>query len=209
MKSEATHFVEEMLHQIRRDFYPAPRWGEKRFYQDRQTLIEAITWPANWMKIKDRCVNLAISDYRRILNTVTATIKRHGKQVKFRRFSLYFFKAVQEHMDHHGDQYYYAAKVRPVSAILPAVTRDAARRRAFDQTTDTLAQINRLVRSPGGRRRRDSGGSEADLFSSCKRDAPPVQDRGNDSQTFAVPAKKRPELLTPRTRPSLTGAADS
>ena len=132
--------------------------------------------------MNDRGVRARASLYRSILGTVIATIKRHGNQVNFRQFSLYFFNCVQEHMDHHGEQYYYEAKVRPVSDIMPAVTRDVGQRQASDAAHE-------ILRSPGGRRRRDSGGSEADLFSTCNRRAGTAQNGSNCSQTFAVRAK--------------------
>jgi hypothetical protein len=71
-------------------------------------------------------------------------------------------------MNHHGDQYYYAAKVRPVSAILPAVTRDVGQGRASDPATDIMAQTNAVLRAPGGRRRRRRRDSDQrDLFRSA------------------------------------------
>lgn len=172
--SPVAKFVEEMLTRIRREFFP--RCDAKHFCQERPTLIEAITWPATWMKMKDRCVNLSVSDYRRMIGIVIETIKRHGNQVKFRRFSLYFFKAVQEHMNHHGDQYYYAAKVRPISVILPAVTRDVGHGRAEDPTTAIMAQMNAVLRSPGGRRRRRDSG-QPDLFRVSVQHASRLPDR--------------------------------
>jgi hypothetical protein len=153
MKPEVEQFVEEMLRQIRREFLGK---NDKRFYQERSMLIEAITWPAIWMD--KRGARMPASGYRRILRIVIGTIKRHGNQVKFRRFSLYLFKAVQEHMDHHGEEYYYQAKVRPIGAIVPAVARDVRPGRARDSVTETLSQMNKVLRSRGGRRRRDSIG---------------------------------------------------
>jgi hypothetical protein len=159
MKPEVARFVEEMLRQIRREFFQDK--ADKPFFQEREMLIEAITWPAHWMN--ERGAKLPASGYRRILGKVIGTIKRHGNQVKFRRFSLYFFKAVQEHMNHHGDEYYYEAKVRPISAVLPAVTRHVRPGRAPDRTTETLAQMNQILRSPGGRRRARQPGRQPEL----------------------------------------------
>jgi hypothetical protein len=147
-------FIEDQLRKIRREFYPRARWGEKRFYQDRPMLIQAITWPARWMN--DRGVKALPSVYRGILSTVIETIKLHGNRAEVRRFSLYFFKSVQEHMNHHGEEYYYQAKVRPVSGILSDVTRNLGRVQSPDPTTSVLSQINQVIRSKGGRRRRDS-----------------------------------------------------
>jgi hypothetical protein len=97
-------FVEEMLRWIRREFFPGL---DKRFFQERPMLIRAVTFPAHWMN--KRGVQAPAPVYRRILGVVIQTIKSHGNQVKFRSFSLYLFKAVQQHMNHHGEQYYYEA----------------------------------------------------------------------------------------------------
>src|SRR5581483_250005 len=133
-----------------------------------------------------------MSKYRQILLAVIATIKRHGRQVKFRRFSLYFFKAVQEHMNHHGEEYYYQAKVRPVGEILPGLTRDVRPGRVPDRATEILSQINRVVRSPGGRGRAIQKADSGDLFSHCKRPAAAPQKDEKYSQTFAVSGDSAP-----------------
>jgi hypothetical protein len=158
--SAVTHFVEEMLRLIRREFFV--QHTDKRFFQERSMLIQAITFPAHWMN--DRGVRLPASGYRRILGTVIGTIKRHGNRAKIQRFSVYFLHSVQEHMKHHGDEYYAAAKAaRPISAVLPAVTRQVRLGKVENQaerfyengvTTAALSKIYTLLRSRGGRRKR-------------------------------------------------------
>jgi hypothetical protein len=190
VKAEVARFVEEMLRQIRQEFYPAPTWGEKRFYQERRRLIEAITWPARWMNA--RGIEARPSIYRRILDTVIRTIRGKGNVRGIRCFSVYFLHSVQEHLKYHGDEYYYEAKAaQPIGDVLPAVTRNVGHVHATDRSTQTLSQLNQILRSKGGRRRRDSIGQEGDLFSPCKRTAAGMQNVGKDSQTFAVPAKTR------------------
>jgi hypothetical protein len=186
MKPEVARFVQEMLRLIRREFFAQNT--DKRFFQERPKLIEAITWPARWMN--DHGARLPASDYRRILGIVIDTIKRKGNRAKIQRFSIYFLHAVQEHIKHHGDQYYYEAKAaRPIGAILPAVTRHVRPGAAPDRTTETLSQMNRILRSPGGRRRRIRSGknsaSEGDLFGLCKPAAARLQNGAEHSQTFA------------------------
>ncbi|SRR6266496_305001 len=151
MKPEVARFVEEMLRLIRREFFVQKT--DRRFFQERSMLIQAITWPAKWMN--DRGARLPALGYRRILIKVIGTIKRHGNLAKIQRFSAYFLYAVQEHMTHHGDEYYYEAKAaRPISAVVQAVARRVRPGQAPDSTTETLAQINQVLRSKGGRRQR-------------------------------------------------------
>lgn len=164
MNEQAARFVEEMLRLIRSAFFA--KHTDKRFYQERTLLIEAITWPAKWMN--ERGVQAPASLYRRILAIVIETIKRKGNRAKIRRFSVYFLHSVQEHLKHHGDEYYYEAKAaRPIGDILPAVARHVRHGRAPDLVTETLSQLNRVLRSPGGRRRRDSG-NQLDLLPTSK-----------------------------------------
>ena len=152
-KPEVARFVEEMLGRLRRDFYPS----EKRFYQDHRDLIQAITWPAKWMN--QRGVEAPASLYCEILSNVIKTIQSKGDVAAIRRFSIYFLHSVQEHMRHHGDGYYYRAKAaRPISSVLPSVTRNVGAGRPVDLTTDILAQVSLLVRSRGGRRRKIQSG---------------------------------------------------
>lgn len=164
MTKEAAQFVEEMLRRIRHEFFA--RLPEKQFYQERLMLIRAITWPDVWMD--RRGVKAPISTCRRILGIVVGAIKQHGNQVKYRRFSLYLFKAVQEHMNHHGEQYYYEAKVRPAAAVVPDVMSLMSRSTRSPEVAavQDLARISRLLKSPGGRRRRrDSGKGQLQLAS--------------------------------------------
>jgi hypothetical protein len=145
-----------MLRELRREFFA--KYTDKRFFQERPMLIQSITWPARWMN--DRGVKARPEIYRGILRTVIKTIRERGNVSRIRRFSVYFLHSVQEHMKHHGDQYYYTAKAaRPIADVLPAAIRASNRPgRDPDPTTSTLSELNRVLRSTGGRRRRDSVG---------------------------------------------------
>ncbi len=151
----AGDFVLEQLVLLRREFFKSAT--NKQYFQQRPVLIQAITWPARWMN--KRGAKLPASGYRRIIGTVISSIKQRGNVARIRRFSIYFLHSVQEHMKHHGDEYYEAAKdVRRIGQILPRLTAslgfDALKARHPDRTTEDLAKLNRVLRSPGGRRRK-------------------------------------------------------
>jgi hypothetical protein len=144
-------FVREQLRVVRREFFRSAT--DKQFFQERSMLIQAITWPARYLN--ERGVKAPASAYRRILGIVIGTIRQKGNVSRIRRFSVYFLHAVQEHMKHHGDQYYYMAKAaRPIGAVLPSVTRHVRPGAGQDHTTEVLAQMNQVLLSKGGRRRR-------------------------------------------------------
>jgi hypothetical protein len=66
--------------------------------------------------MNERGVQARPNIYRDILGTVIKTIRERNNVSQIRRFSVYFLHAVQEHMKHHRDQYYYMAKAaRPVA----------------------------------------------------------------------------------------------
>jgi hypothetical protein len=96
VKPEAARFVEEMLCLIRREFFA--KHEHKRFFQERPTLIQAITWPARWMN--ERGVKARPDVYRGILRTVIKTIRERGNVSQIRRFSVYFLHSVQAHIKH-------------------------------------------------------------------------------------------------------------
>src|SRR2546423_4169742 len=91
IRSEAARFVEEMLCWIRREFFA--QHSDKRFYQERLILIQAITWPARWMN--ERGASLPASGYRRSFGTVVEAIKRKSNRAKIRRSSVYFLHSVR------------------------------------------------------------------------------------------------------------------
>jgi hypothetical protein len=145
MTGPVQRFVEEMLSRIRREFF---RYAtNKQFFQERPLLIQAITGPAKYMN--ERGVKAPASLYRRILQTVIDTIRQKGNRSKIQRFSVYFLHCVQEHMKHHGDEYYYQAKAaRPIGSLLPwPATLSAAARacsdfgKATDQAIDQAAAV--------------------------------------------------------------------
>lgn len=102
--------------------------------------------------------------YRQILPTVIGTIKRHGNRGKIERFSAYFLWCVQEHLKHHGEEYYNAAKeVRSLAAMLPRTLQGIHSGTAPDTFLDVLAAANQMVKSKGGRKK-TARAAEPDLF---------------------------------------------
>jgi len=160
MRPKIARFIESQLREVRRFYCDA----DKAYFQDRRRLIKAIVWPVKWMN--ERGVRAPASLYARILGNVISTINLHGNLGEIDRFSVYFLHSVQEHMKHHGDQYYYEAKAaRPISDIVPRVIRQVRPGCVPDSATETFRQLNRVLRSPGGRRRRIQS-NQPDLLAS-------------------------------------------
>lgn len=144
----ADQVSERFLRSIRNQFYQE---NEKLFFQERLLLLQAITWPARYLD--DRGVKLNAKRYTEILTTVIRTINRHGNLRTVRSFARYLLHAVQEHMKHHGEEYYEQAKAvsRDIAAVMEGYSRKPLP--AQDNTTKTLADLHRLVAVKSGRKK--------------------------------------------------------
>jgi hypothetical protein len=117
-------------------------------------LIQAITYPARWLD--KRGVFLPGQDYRAILDAIISGIKQHGNTRSVRYFGSYFLDCVQRHIKHHEEAYYDHAKGLQAKASL--AMRDIINGVHVDDDSETgsttdLAALNKLLKSPGGRRR--------------------------------------------------------
>jgi hypothetical protein len=165
-QKETEDLIGEMLTLLRRDFYPKK---EKEFFQDKRLLLKAITCPADWMK--EHGVAAPASKYRAILHAVISTLKRHASPAKKLRFSAYLLHCVQEHMKHHGDEYYTDAKqVRDVGSMVSGVLRSLEALRADSRdATEMLVALRRTLRSKGGRKKLvKTFSATPDLFESAE-----------------------------------------
>jgi hypothetical protein len=103
-----------------------------------------------------------------ILRTVIETIVAKGNRAKIERFSVYFLHCVQQHMQHHGEQYYDLAKAaRRAADLLPEALRASHIVKA-DRTTEVLSELHRTLKSRAGRKKRGFKDSAPDLFGPCK-----------------------------------------
>lgn len=148
----AAELTDQTLLAVRREFY---RGNDKGFFQERNLLVKAITYPADWLNRKG--AKLPAAKYRAILQTVLDAMKRHADRAAIRRVSAYFLHAVQEHMKHHGEEYYLAAKqLRPAGV---AAQRIVGKLRPGDVETDivgVMLEVRRTLRSKGGRKKQSA-----------------------------------------------------
>lgn len=93
--------VDALLRNIRGQFYTD--LPEKRFHQDRNVLMLAITWPAQWLH--ERGVTWSGERYFRTLRDLLVEIKRHGATAQIKFFPGYLLKCVQDHFAPNSDAY--------------------------------------------------------------------------------------------------------
>jgi len=193
--------VERFLRSIRNQFYKAPH--EKLFYQEKFLLIQAITYPASYLHL--RGVGLPAARYESLLTTIIRTINAHGNLKTVRSPGRYLLHAVQEHMKHHGEDYYEAGK-RTRDAVADALMGLKPRHKggaipSADSPVAALAETHRILSAgKGGRRKATAPALQPDLFG----DAKPLQKTARDSgraskssQTFGESGVLPQKVLKP------------
>ena len=170
--------VNRFLRSIRNQFY---KGTDKLFFQERRMLMQAICWPARYLD--DRAVKISAERYTSLLTTVIRTVNAHGNLSAVRSPGRYLLHAVQEHMRHHGEDYYDAGK-RTRDALddimhgLKPRVKGAEIHSGSDQTVPALAEAHRLLGiAKGGRRKASAPALQPDLFG----DAKPLQKIARDS----------------------------
>lgn len=144
--TEATHVeAEELLTNIRNQFYTEAT--AKKFFQDRNVLLLAITYPAKWLK--ERGVTWSSDRYFQTLRDLLQEIKRHGATGQVKYFPGYLLKCVQDHFAHNSDTYCDEGK-RMRSAWERALGRaiSAAQSKQIqedERTVEVLAQAHRVL----------------------------------------------------------------
>jgi len=161
--------VNLFLRSLRNQFYKAPH--EKLFYQERNLLLQAITYPASYLHA--RGVGLTAARYQGILTSIIRTINAHGNLAAVRSPGRYLLHAVQEHMRHQGEDYYEAGKrtrdaLEDVMRGLKPRTKVGAIQPG-DNPVPALAETHRiLTTAKGGRRKASAPAMQPDLFGAAK-----------------------------------------
>ena len=99
--------VDELLRFVESKFYEGDPIS---FVKDRRRLLQwVILRPAQWLD--DRGVTISTEAYRQILvDKILMTAVRHGDTGNIRYRPAWLAKAVESHLDHHGEEYYESAK---------------------------------------------------------------------------------------------------
>jgi hypothetical protein len=202
--------IERFLRSIRNQFY---KGHEKLFFQERRMLMQAICFPARYLD--DRAVKISAERYTALLTTVIRTINAHGNLSAVRSPGRYLLHAVQEHMKHHGEDYYETGKrtrnalddvmrgLKPVGKL----GKEAAAIRSGDSTVPDLVKVLAVLNATkGGRRKAPAPALQPDLFG----DAKPLQKTARDSvrlsnssQTFDNSGVSPQKVLKPTASDSI------
>jgi hypothetical protein len=147
----ASRIVQDFLHVLRNQFYADDTKG---FFQQRWLLVRGICHPAKYLA--DRGVGLTEADHRKLLTDQIRAIQHHGSTSSIRFFGRYWLHVVQEHMKHHGEDYYDSGKkLRQVAEAAVDSIRASAATQALE-VTDRLSEIATAVRPPARRKKRSA-----------------------------------------------------
>jgi len=162
--------ADEMLATLRKEFFRGSH--ERVFFQQRDLLRQAITFPAKYLNDRGAASWGALPG-----DPVDGDRhhKRHGNRAKIERFSVYFLHCIQAHMQHHGDEYYEASKQpRTVGSLAAGLLQKARSSEPADNTVETLAEVHRILSSGRRIRKPKKTALQTDLFGPCK---PPAKAR--------------------------------
>lgn len=165
------------------------RWIGKRFYaqqdplffQERNLLLQAITFPAHWLEM--RGVRIGAKRYEQILSGIIRVINEHGNLAAIRSPGRYLLHAVQEHMKHHGEDYYNQAKStrNAIEDVMHGLITASAAIQSVDNTVPALAEAHRvLAAAKPGRKTKCKGAAtdlQTDFFGPAKNARDSVRDR--------------------------------
>ena len=143
----AGEFPSRMLAELEAAFYNRGA-DRRRFLQDREDLLRAILMPVDYLNRRGAIATAG--QYAKIVRSVTSTILQHGTPDPRRRFSLYFLKCMQTHLDHHGEDYLQAAK--SLSALASSGARSLRQVEAIE-ATKALEQARRAIHLRAGRKK--------------------------------------------------------
>lgn len=155
--------VTRFLASMRKQFFSG---NDRLFYQEKSLLMMAISYPARWLD--DRAVAINSARYTEVLTVIIRTINAHGNLKNVRSPGRYLLHAVQEHMRHHGEDYYEVGKATR-NAIEDAVhglkSRVKGADKAADSTVATLAETHRVLSAAKpGRKKKDQAPEQGSLF---------------------------------------------
>lgn len=149
--------TDSFLRRIRKQFYGG---RDKAFFQERRMLLQALTWPARYLD--DRAVHLTARQYQDLLNKIIGTIVREGDLPKIKHVGAYLLHCVQEHMRHHGDEYYELGKsIREGIATVMRKLTPGPTDPQTEPITAQLAAVHRVLATP---RKRAPKSSQRELF---------------------------------------------
>lgn len=150
--------ISDLLGVVRRQFYSG---NDKRFFQERWLLVQAITAPALWFD--ERGVKCNDERYRSLILGRLREIKEHGQVAQIRRFPAYLLHSIQTHLKHHGEEIYVEAKAIREKVDLALQGLAKMPKNAPDGTVEALVMARKALKS-GPVKRSKTRETQGELF---------------------------------------------
>jgi hypothetical protein len=133
--------IGELLQRYRLVLYQGK--PDKVWYAQQQMVKKALLYPAAWLG--KRQVEIPAERYRAIMEGILATMAANGNLGQVTWVSRYVLHCVQQHMEHHGEEYYCegVAIRNRVSMVMDRIEKAA---RGADGTVPILAEADKLLR---------------------------------------------------------------
>jgi hypothetical protein len=157
--------ITELLGCVRRDLYGS---CPDKWFSQQEVIKRALTFPAAWLA--RRHVEIPAARYQAILEGIIDGIVKQGDLSKVTFMGRYFYHCVQQHMWHHGDEYYREG-VKISNRITVAMTAVERAHKGQDGTVPAFSQAHQVL---AGRRklpahmRPAADPLQPDLFASAK-----------------------------------------
>lgn len=154
----------ELLERVRRDLYRGK--PDKLWYSQQHMVKKALLYPARWLE--QRKVEISSERYKAILEGILATVKANGNMAQVTYISRYILHCIQQHMEHHGDEYYRegVAIRNRVSMVMSTIEKA---KRGADSTVPILAQAESVLQIGKRKAKVKPIEPESDLFSNPKK----------------------------------------
>ena len=144
MSRDHSPVIHALVGVIRDRLYRGRR-PDRDFFAERQMLIAAVTYPAQWLK--DRGGAITPDAYSVLVKGILDGIWKHGQCDAIRNVPRYLLKAVQDHMLHHGDKILDKQKATAVAVrrVMRGVVADRPQAEPHP-LVEELATVHSLLR---------------------------------------------------------------
>ena len=151
--------IQELMQRVRTVLYKGK--PDQVWYSQQQMIKKALLHPAAWLE--ERKVEIPAERYKTIMEGILDAIAANGNLSQVTWVSRYVLHCFQQHMEHHGDEYYQEGKVmrNRVSVFMTALGKV---NHGADLTVPVLAQAEQLLKIGKRKAKVKPVAQEPDLF---------------------------------------------
>ena len=151
--------IQELMQRVRTVLYKGK--PDQVWYSQQQMIKKALLHPAAWLE--ERKVEIPAERYKTIMEGILDAIAANGNLSQVTWVSRYVLHCFQQHMEHHGDEYYRegVAIRNRVNMFMTAVEKA---HKGADSTVPILAEADKLLKIGKRKAKVKPVALEPDLF---------------------------------------------